>query len=454
MSLSGRFHRLTTNQAGQLTEGKTPTQLHLLLLMMVGFGLPLLGSVGKVFGYAILLVLGFQFFEILVKRAQSTSRFFYLLGFIIGGEAFFRDFVMRGFVGYMVVEYLLIAIGLLSLAPILRNIKKVPKSIIPWFFFCIWSVISLFISVDPLKGRWFLLIYLCGLFTVLLCTAFNRDGMKVHFLYGILSGVCLAFGTILHNAIFNPSTTERFGQSFLSAVQVGIFLTVGLMCIFLLVLIFNKKILQFIMPIIALSTGAVLTFSRGPIIGLGIMLIFLILNPKKQGSKGSKLRFFLFIIMLAGALYLFVSTSYLESTNERYGEIAIDTGRLNAWNRSIELWKIKPLTGWGVGSWSKIYPLFYQTSISDAHNFIFQILVETGIVGLTLTMIFLLSVLFSLLSKKRFADLGVMTYIVSVGLVENWKIAIFFGLFALIFLGNELNVVDKRLEVADALNRI
>jgi O-antigen ligase len=225
------------------------------------------------------------------------------------------------------------------------------------------------------------------------------------------------------------------------------------MCIFLLVQIYNKKILQFIIPIIALSTGAVLTFSRGPVLGLGIMLTFLALNPKIHRAGGSNFRLILFIVLLTGALYLFLTTAYPESTLERYGEIIIDTGRQNAWNRSIELWQQKPLTGWGVGSWAIIYPRFYQARISDAHNFVFQILVETGLVGISLTTIFLLSVLFPLLIKRRFADLGILAYIVSVGLVENWKIAIFFGLFALIFLDNNPDLVDKQPKDSNAFNR-
>lgn len=449
-----RFYRLASIKTNQFAEEKTPSQWQLLLLMLVGFILPLMGDIGKVFGYAILLVVGFLFLDMLLKGKQSSSKFFFLLGFIIGGEAFFRDYVMRGFVGYMVVEYLITALGLLSLAPILRQAKKIPKSIIPWALFCVWAVLSLFNSVDPLRGRWFLIIYLSGLFVMLLCSAFNQGNLKMHLLYGMLSGVCLAFGTILYNEIFRPSGAERFGHSFLSAVQVGIFLTVGLMCVFLLVQIYNKKILQFIIPIITLSMGAVLTFSRGPVLGLGIMLTFLVLNPKIHRAGGSNFRLILFVVLLTGALYLFLTTTYLESTIERYGDLTLDTGRQNAWTRSIELWRQKPLTGWGIGSWARIYPLHYQSSMSDAHNFVFQILVETGLVGLILTTVFLFSVLISLLIKRRFADLGILAYIVSVGLVENWKIAIYFGLFALIFAGNISDVSVKKTKATNALDRI
>jgi O-antigen ligase len=92
--------------------------------------------------------------------------------------------------------------------------------------------------------------------------------------------------------------------------------------------------------------------------------------------------------------------------------------------------------------------------MSDAHNFVFQILVETGLVGLILTTVFLFSVLISLLIKRRFADLGILAYIVSVGLVENWNIAIYFGLFALIFAGNISDVSVKKTKATNALDRI
>lgn len=433
-----RFNYLHTNQANSaLNEVKLINQWQLLGLMLIGFVLPPLASVGKAFGYGFLLFVGFLFLDILLKKKQSSPRFFFLLGLIIGGEAFFRDYVMRGFIGYMVVEYLIIALGILNLSPILKNVKKIPRSIIPWFVFCLWAGVSLVYSEDILLGRWFFFIYLSGLFTVLLCTAFNYKDMKKYFISGVLAGACLAFGTAFYNQLINPISTMRFGHSFLSAVQVGIFLTVGIMMVLLLVILYNKKVLDYLIPLIALATGAALTFSRGPIFGLGIMLPFLLLNPKKKNLSGSKSRLIFFLILLIGSLYLFVSSNYAASFNERFVNIEIDVGRENAWDRSIELWQRRPLTGWGVGSWAIIYPRNYGTKISDAHSFFFQILVETGGIGILLTLMFLFSTGFFLLRKKRFADLGILAYIVSVGLVENWKIAIYFGLFALLFMTDE-----------------
>lgn len=433
MSITSRYvsKQLNNHIETQAIKGKTVTQWHMLALMGLGYLLPLMGAVGKVFGYGFLIIIGLLFLDILLKGQQSSDRFFFLMGLIIGGEAFFRDFVMRGFVGYMVVEYLLIALGVLSLNPIIKNSSRIPKSIIPWGIFCLWAGLSMLISLDPLRGRWFLLIFLSGFFTILLCSAFNNSQNKLNYMYGIVSGVCLAFGTAFYNEIHNPRSIQRFGHSFLSAVQVGIFLTVGLLVILFIVMFYKKRISSFIFPVIALSVGALLTFSRGPVFGLALTLPFLFLS---KSNTGEKIKLIFFLIILIGALYIFVSTNYQESFADRYQGVEVDTGRINAWNRSIVLWKEKPLTGWGIGSWAIIYPRTFRAVISDAHNFFFQILVETGLIGAILTIIFLLSTAVHILKRKRFADLGLLAYIIAVGLVENWKIAIFFGLFGMIFM--------------------
>jgi O-antigen ligase len=426
------------------------TQWHMLGLMGIGFLLPYIGTIGKVLGYIILILVGFLFFDILIKNKQSSARFFFLLGFIIGGEAFFRDYVMRGFVGYMVVEYLLIGLGVLSLDPILKKSSRIPKSMIPWLIFSLWSGFSLLYSQSIDKGRWFFVIYLSGLFTILMCSAFSKQGSKRDFLYGIAGGVSLAFGTTLYNEILNPQNIERFGHSFLSAVQVGIFLTVGLLALVLLIIQHKKKFISFIFPIIAFSIGAVLTFSRGPVFGFILVLPFFFLGSSKFTSK---IKFLLFFVLLIGSLYLFVSTNYQESFIERYTEVELDTGRVNIWARSMDLWRKKPVFGWGVGSWAIIYPHTSYVAVSDAHNFLFQILVETGLIGAVFVIIFLLSTLVSIIKRKNFIDLGILAYIVSVGLVENWKIAIYFGLFAIIFMRDNMSMSPSENQETYAASR-
>ncbi len=65
--------------------------------------------------------------------------------------------------------------------------------------------------------------------------------------------------------------------------------------------------------------------------------------------------------------------------------------RLNLWNKSIQLFKEKPIFGYGLGTWTIYFPKHGLSdlelcnnrflNISHSHSFYFELLAETGIVG-------------------------------------------------------------------------
>jgi len=79
----------------------------------------------------------------------------------------------------------------------------------------------------------------------------------------------------------------------------------------------------------------------------------------------------------------------LSKTAERL--TAIDPARVGIWKKAYGYWKLQPLTGIGLGA----FQYMPNEHFTHAHNFVFDILVEQGIIG----MAFLISFLY--ISVKR-----------------------------------------------------
>lgn len=72
---------------------------------------------------------------------------------------------------------------------------------------------------------------------------------------------------------------------------------------------------------------------------------------------------------------------------------AIDPARVQIWKRAYAYWKLKPLTGVGLGAFQHMP----NETMFHAHNFLFNILVEQGVIGVT----FLIAFVCFLLNETR-----------------------------------------------------
>lgn len=124
---------------------------------------------------------------------------------------------------------------------------------------------------------------------------------------------------------------------------------------------------------------------------IGILIILL-------GTKN----YFLFkkyiSILVVSIMFYITLTSYIQKTFLRVFEISISdpssTSRFSIWIDSIKLMKDNPFLGVGVGNfnyaWVTVIPnLQIHENFNNAHNFIFNILAETGII-FTIAIVFLL----------------------------------------------------------------
>lgn len=85
----------------------------------------------------------------------------------------------------------------------------------------------------------------------------------------------------------------------------------------------------------------------------------------------------------------------LREKKKKYNSIKSINQRLAKWKNCVEMFKDKPVSGFGLGSFNAAYPLYYKKAIKDlayngsyfyggVHNDLYQTLVELGIIGLLL----------------------------------------------------------------------
>jgi len=80
----------------------------------------------------------------------------------------------------------------------------------------------------------------------------------------------------------------------------------------------------------------------------------------------------------------------------------IDSGRMQIWKRSLGYWLGKPLTGIGLGSFRHMP----NETTYHAHNFLFNVLVEQGLIGFSFLLAFMAALLWDMKSWVGTALLG------------------------------------------------
>jgi O-antigen ligase len=131
------------------------------------------------------------------------------------------------------------------------------------------------------------------------------------------------------------------------------------------------------------------------------------LHRRNRGKSGWSFAAF---IVMALALILWLGGHELLS---RISSMAVDTRtelsggtRLGIDRDCLRMFVQRPLTGWGLGVFSEIYPQFRSfptnLAIEHAHNDYLQLLVETGVPGFAVMIWFLVVVYRSALRKVRF----------------------------------------------------
>ncbi len=138
----------------------------------------------------------------------------------------------------------------------------------------------------------------------------------------------------------------------------------------------------FVFAGIVIAATAFTCQSRAGMICVGMELIFLAAYALQRRKNGGVA---LGIAASATALVLFLTWLGGLSLFERFQQLN-DTNRLAILKDSFAMIRLKPLMGWGAGTFPEIYPHFrsFYTDllVNQAHNDVLQLLIETGVIGL------------------------------------------------------------------------
>lgn len=198
--------------------------------------------------------------------------------------------------------------------------------------------------------------------------------------------------------------------------------------------------------------------ARGPMLCFALSLLVPLLIATPRIGRGSlhvpRLQIAAFLLLLVAAAYVayLLSTGTVTATLQRYfdllgylryGGIGVRFERLNYWSNALSFWSSSPLIGTGIGSFSSLYLQGREIPGTHPHNIALEILSETGLVGLSLFLLFLWSAVRNvrmfrlredplyLCIVMLFVSLVIVRAMLSDDLAYQWELFLAIGLLTL-----------------------
>ncbi len=218
-----------------------------------------------------------------------------------------------------------------------------------------------------------------------------------------VSGVDL----IRHRVIDSLDYLYRVSASFVHANDFGVYLVVTL-TLFMSVFFastrkFKERILIFL-GICPVSWCFLKTQSRGAWLSFVVAVLFLF-------SIKSRKIFVLILVLLIASPFILP-----DSVKQRFSDLATFTTKGTAWERtklwqgSIQMIKARPILGFGVNTYTKNFPEYVPDDYPDiryTHNSYLHMATEIGAVGVGIFIVFLLSLIISLITFTKSLERGI-----------------------------------------------
>ncbi|MBL7109975.1 MAG: O-antigen ligase family protein [Candidatus Marinimicrobia bacterium] len=198
---------------------------------------------------------------------------------------------------------------------------------------------------------------------------------------------------------------NRFSLPGANPIQVGRFLAIG--ATFMLVNLIRKSNINSITIIISLITlllGMIATGSRGPLVSIILGLLIYVYLFEKEKRQQIFIYGIFFVFISVGILLLFpedltrrffdMTQGAVLMTSEGVKKISTIATRFNYWQMSLESWVSSlwnNIFGLGAGGFSSLF--IWRDWRWYPHNVFFEIMVEFGLVGITIFTCFLLAAL-------------------------------------------------------------
>ena len=275
------------------------------------------------------------------------------------------------------------------------------KPIIIFFVFCIYCIlISLFSANNTLFSLQSSLFYFrIGIFACLICFLIERDKKILSYFYYVLI-ICFSalivdgyiqffFGT---NIIGLPKSGSRISSFFGDELIMGSYLS--RLSPFLFALFFLKKKtkleLNFISIYFFLLTGLIfISGERASFFLYSLSLIFIIIFIEKlKKFKIIILALYLFLIAVISLNFHEVRNRMIQSTVNSFSKSILPSGHESLIKMSYKMFVDKPIFGHGPKMFRVLckeekYIYRIDSCENHPHNFYVQLLVETGIIGLS-----------------------------------------------------------------------
>lgn len=258
-------------------------------------------------------------------------------------------------------------------------------------------------------------------------------------LYGVAQRLGIDFFTWSEDPLITKRVISTLGQP--NFVASYLILVAPITFYFLFK--FKKFIARFFVLILLFFqiTCLALTGSRGGVLGFVFsvfVLVFIFLFYKKEYfrkifGKRVPLVLALVFLLITSSLYIFRGSSFaqrfISMKDLQSGSIA---PRINFWNASIDAIKDRPILGYGLDMQNQVLAKYYEKDWAingdinifpnRAHNFVLDILLTTGFVGLIFYLLILFEFSFLALNNFRknnskislFLFIGVIAYFFSV----------------------------------------
>lgn len=158
----------------------------------------------------------------------------------------------------------------------------------------------------------------------------------------------------------------------------------------------RKRLLNAVCYVILL-VAIVYTASRGNMVCLLISNALVLLFFLNKKNVPFWIRLAWIVIVIVAALYM--SGYFASNFSQQWERLTLfgegsDNGRFELWNRAFDAWKKSPIWGNGLGA-------MYQTYGKASHNTYFQLLSETGILGLCIFVSFAIHLLTKMFRTNR-----------------------------------------------------
>jgi len=302
-----------------------------------------------------------------------------------------------------VYSFALIAILLFWLIRNNAAHDRLKKLSLPIIFFALALAISSFFSINKIKSATELYKYLSGILLILLLPSLKEKTRKHYFTGILICGIVISILAIyqyfigfahLRNFIDTQNITTPFVLDYLRQKRVFFpFVTPGILAGYLimvspLILLYKRKVWLSVLLLFAL----LLTESLGAFISLFLAaLVYALLKNDFKKTRG--------IFLLGLALFIpLVFFMRITFGKEHLSPLFSVFMRINYWHDTIEIIKMHPLLGVGLGNFNLTYSRY-------AHNSYLQFWAEAGLAGIASLFFLIYAISTSSITKiKSIAD--------------------------------------------------